>query len=149
MLGADNVDQYHLYVDAITAVKQNKVQGAIMDLGPAEKFLQANPDLMIYDDELTEENYAFGIKKDNKELLDAVNEALAELSASGELKRIFDKYVNDEPGAGDDIDLNKGEMCIRDRSKLVSLGLVDVESSDAPLGKRLDTALLKLSLIHI
>jgi polar amino acid transport system substrate-binding protein len=108
MLGADNVDQYHLYVDAITAVKQNKVQGAIMDLGPAEKFLQANPDLMIYDDELTEENYAFGIKKDNKELLDAVNEALAELSASGELKRIFDKYVNDEPGAGDDIDLNKG-----------------------------------------
>lgn len=30
------------------------------------------------------------------------------------------------------------------QSKLVSLGLVEVEESDAPLGKRLDTALLKL-----
>lgn len=106
MVGEENVDQYQRYVDAITAVNQNKVQGAIMDLGPAQKFLAQNQDLFIYDDALTEENYAFGIKKDNTELLDAVNAALAELSESGDLQKIFDKYVNDEPGAGDNIDLN-------------------------------------------
>ena len=108
LVGEDNVDQYQRYVDAITAVKQGKVQGAIMDLGPAQKIVETNPDLMIYEDALTEENYAFGIKKGNAELLEQVNEALAELDESGELQAIFDKYINDEEGAGDDIDLNAG-----------------------------------------
>lgn len=108
LVGEDNVDQYQRYVDAISAVKQGKVAGAIMDLGPAQKIVAANPDLKIFDDALTEENYAFGIKKGNTELTEAVNKALADLSASGQLQAIFDKYINDEEGAGNDIDLNAG-----------------------------------------
>ena len=43
-----------------------------MDLGPAQKIVETNPDLMIYEDALTEENYAFGIKKGSPELLEHV-----------------------------------------------------------------------------
>lgn len=106
LVGENNVDQYQRYVDAISAVKQGKVNGAIMDLGPAQKIVETNPDLMIFNDALTEENYAFGIKKGNTNLVEAVNAALSNLSESGELQAIFDKYINGEEGAGDDIDLN-------------------------------------------
>ncbi|NMA18488.1 MAG: transporter substrate-binding domain-containing protein [Clostridiaceae bacterium] len=108
IVGADNVDQFTRYVDAITALSQDKVQGTIMDYGPALKVVQNNPDLVIMDDALTEENYAFGIKKGNDELLDAVNAALKTLSDEDMLQDIFDKYINDEEGAGDNIDFNKG-----------------------------------------
>ncbi|HZK28890.1 MAG TPA: transporter substrate-binding domain-containing protein [Clostridia bacterium] len=106
LVGENNVDQYQRYVDAISAVKQGKVNGAIMDLGPAQKIVETNPDLKIFNDALTEENYAFGIKKGNTNLVEAVNAALSNLSESGELQAIFDKYINGEEGAGDDIDLN-------------------------------------------
>ena len=107
-VGMENVDQFARYVDAITALSQDKVQGTIMDYGPALKVVQNNPDLVIMDDALTEENYAFGIKKGNDELLEAVNAALKTLSDDGTLQEIFDKYINDEEGAGDNIDFNKG-----------------------------------------
>lgn len=108
LVGEDNVDQYHQYVDAISALKTGKVQGTVMDLGPAQKIVAVNTELFIYDDALTEENYAFGLKKGNTELLDAVNAALKDLLDSGELQAIFDKYINEEEGAGDDIDFNVG-----------------------------------------
>ncbi len=107
-VGADHVDQYAHYVDAITALMQDKVQGAIMDYGPALKIVKDKPELVIMEDALTEENYAFGIKKGNSDLLEAVNASLKKLSKEGKLQAIFDKYINEEEGAGDDIDFNKG-----------------------------------------
>jgi polar amino acid transport system substrate-binding protein len=107
-VGEDNVDQFARYVDAITAVVQDKAQGAIMDLGPAQKIVAKQPTLVILNAPLTVENYAFGLKKGNSELLSSINEALKEYSDDGTLQKIFDKYINEEEGAGDDIDMNVG-----------------------------------------
>ena len=40
----------------------------------------------------TEEEYGFAAKKDNSELMDAVNEQLQELRDNGEYQKIYDKY---------------------------------------------------------
>ena len=39
------------------------------------------------------ESYAIGVNKDNTALLDAINQALAELTADGTLQSIVDKYI--------------------------------------------------------
>jgi len=44
----------------------------------------------------TDEQYGIGIKKGNNELLDAVNEALADMMADGTYDEIFDKWFGEE-----------------------------------------------------
>ena len=39
------------------------------------------------------ESYAIGVNKDNTALLDAINQALAELTADGTVQSIVDKYI--------------------------------------------------------
>ena len=42
------------------------------------------------------ESYAIGVNKDNTALLDAINQALAELTADGTVQAIVDKYITAE-----------------------------------------------------
>ncbi len=105
---------YEKYVDAIAALRQGKVRAVIMDEMPAKRFLNDVEGLAIMDKALSEENYAIGFRKGNKELVDAVNKALAEIKADGTLDKIFEKYYGTFL-AGDssaikpeDIDFNKG-----------------------------------------
>ena len=44
----------------------------------------------------TEEEYAIAVKKDNTELVEQINAALAELKESGKLQEIVDKYISAE-----------------------------------------------------
>ena len=46
----------------------------------------------VIDIELTEEYYGFGVDKSQPELLEQVNEFIAEIKANGQLQEIFDKY---------------------------------------------------------
>ena len=55
--------------------------------------MEANPGLTILDTEYTSEDYAIGMSKDNTALLDAVNAALAELTADGTIPAIVEKYI--------------------------------------------------------
>ena len=105
---------YEKYVDAIAALRQGKVRAVIMDEMPAKRFLNDVEGLAIMDKALSEENYAIGFRKGNKELVDVVNKALAEIKADGTLDKIFEKYYGTFL-AGDssaikpeDIDFNKG-----------------------------------------
>lgn len=49
---------------------------------------------------LTEEEYAFGVDKNQPELLQQINNILAEIKADGSFKKIMDKYFNGEEGDG-------------------------------------------------
>ena len=62
----------------------------------AAEFVAANPGLTILDGTWVEEFYAIGMGKDNTALLDAVNGALAELTADGTVQAIVDKYISAE-----------------------------------------------------
>ena len=78
------------------ALTQGKVDAVIIDNEPAKSFVAANEGLKILDTEYVTEDYAACINKENTELLDAVNGALAELKEDGTLQGILDKYITAE-----------------------------------------------------
>jgi len=96
--GAENVVRYKTGADAVQALKTGKVDAVIIDNEPAKSFVAANEGLKILDGEWTLENYAIAINKENTALLNAVNNALAELTADGTVASIIDKYI---PAADD------------------------------------------------
>ena len=79
------VERYNKGNDAIMALKQGKIDCVIIDNQPAQKFVEKNDDLMILDEALSEEEYAICVSKDNTELTEAINGALAELKEDGTL----------------------------------------------------------------
>lgn len=93
------VQQFPKGADAVEALKTDKVDAVVIDNQPAKKFVENNSDIEILDEPLTEESYAIAVAKDNKQLLDAVNKALAELKESGELDSILNKYLASDDSA--------------------------------------------------
>lgn len=91
--GEDHVEEYNKGADAVMALKQGKVDAVIIDNEPAKSFVAANEGLKILDTEYVTEDYAACMNKENAELLEAVNGALAELKADGTLQEIIDKYI--------------------------------------------------------
>ena len=91
--GEDNVIRYKTGADAVQALKSGKVDAVIIDNEPAKSFVAANEGLKILDAEWAVEDYAIAIAKENTALLDAVNKALAELTADGTIAAIIAKYI--------------------------------------------------------
>ena len=94
--GEDHVTAYDNGASAVQALINGQVDCVIIDSAPAAEFVAANPGLTTLDGTWVEEFYAIGMGKDNTALLDAVNEALAELTADGTLQAIVDKYISAE-----------------------------------------------------
>ncbi len=94
--GLGTIDRYSKGADAVLALVQGKIDCVIIDNQPAIKYVEANDGLMILDTEYLEEDYAASISKDNEELLEAVNEALAALIEDGTIQAILDKYISAE-----------------------------------------------------
>ena len=75
------------------ALVSGKVDCVIIDNEPAKSFVEANPGLKILDTEYAVEDYAICVAKDNDELLDKINDALAKLKEDGTLDEIINKYI--------------------------------------------------------
>lgn len=90
------VEQYQKGADAVQALKQNKVDCVIIDSEPAKAFVAANDGLTILPDPFEEEEYAICISKDNTELKEQINGALAELKADGTIDSIVAKYISSD-----------------------------------------------------
>lgn len=93
------VQQFPKGADAVEALKTDKIDAVVIDNQPAKKFVENNSDIEILATPLTQESYAIAVAKDNKQLLDAVNKALAELKESGELDSILNKYLASDESA--------------------------------------------------
>ncbi len=94
--GEDHVTAYDNGASAVQALMNGQVDCVIIDSAPAEAFVAANAGLTILDTEYITENYAIGINKDNTALVEAINTALAELTADGTVQAILDKYISAE-----------------------------------------------------
>lgn len=90
------ISRFNTGNDAVTALKQGKVDCVIIDEQPAKAFVAKNSDLKILDDPFTEEQYAICISKDQPELTAQVNDALAQLKADGTLDSIIANYIGDD-----------------------------------------------------
>ena len=91
--GDDHVTAYDSGASAVQALMNGQVDCVVIDSAPAQAFVESNPGLTILDTEYTSEDYAIGMSKDNTALLDAVNAALAELTADGTIPAIVEKYI--------------------------------------------------------
>lgn len=90
------IERYNKGNDAVLALKQGKIDCVIIDSQPAQAFVAKNDDLTILDEEFAVEEYAICVSKDNKELTEAMNGALAELKADGTLDQIVANYIGDD-----------------------------------------------------
>ena len=90
------VERYSKGNDAISSLKNGKVDCVIIDEQPAIAFCQKNSDLTILEEEFALEEYAICISKDNAELTEKVNAALSELKAEGVLDQIIANYIGDD-----------------------------------------------------
>lgn len=90
------IERYNKGNDAVQALKQGKIDCVIIDSQPAQAFVEKNPELTILEEEFAVEEYAMCISKENTELKDAINAALAELKSEGTLDAIISNYIGDD-----------------------------------------------------
>lgn len=91
--GQENVKQYKTGVEAVMALQNDQVDCVIIDNEPAKSFIAANEGLKILDTEYAVEDYAIAVAKENTELLEKINTAMAELKADGTIDNIINKYI--------------------------------------------------------
>ena len=91
--GQDHVTPYKTGNDAVQALVSGKVDAVIIDNEPAKSYVEANKGLVILDTEYTVEDYAIAVAKENEDLLNDINAALAELTADGTIDAIITKYI--------------------------------------------------------
>jgi len=90
------IERYNKGFEAVQALTQGKIDAVIIDNEPAKVFVSENEGLVILDEAFTVEEYAIAIAKENTELLEQVNAALAALKESGKLDEIVAKYITAE-----------------------------------------------------
>lgn len=90
------IERYNKGADAVQALKQGKIDCVIIDEQPAKAFVEKNDDLKILDDVFADEEYAICIAKENSELTQQFNQAIAELKADGTLDSIISNYIGDD-----------------------------------------------------
>ncbi len=89
------VEKYNKGVDAIQALRQNKIDCVIIDEEPAKVFAEKNKDLIILSEEFVIEDYAICIAKENSELKEKLNAALAEIKADKTLE-LLEKNIQEQ-----------------------------------------------------
>lgn len=109
------IERYSKGNDAVMALKQGKIDCVIIDEQPAKAFVEKNDDLMILDEEFVVEEYAIAVAKENTELTEAINGALAELKEEGTIDAILNNYIGDEAGnspyvSPEDVDRSNGTL---------------------------------------
>ena len=69
------------------------VDCVIIDNEPAKALVAANSGLKILETEYSNEAYAICVSKENKALLDKINEAIYALTEDGTIPAILAKYI--------------------------------------------------------
>lgn len=92
----DSIQRFSKGADAVQALSTGKIDAVIIDNKPAQVFVSENEGLKILETPYAEEHYAIAVKKDNTELLDAINASIASLKESGKLDEIVAKYITAE-----------------------------------------------------
>ncbi len=91
--GEENIERFNKHVDAVEALKNKKIDAVVLDHEPAKFFASENDEIFMLNNVCKGEEYAIAINKDNQDLLDEINNILAETKKSGELDEIIKKYI--------------------------------------------------------
>ena len=92
--GEDHVAAYDSGAAAVQALMNGQVDAVVIDQAPAEAYVAANEGLRIVDTPYVTEDYCVAMAEGNTAMQDAINNALAELTADGTVQQILDTYIN-------------------------------------------------------
>ena len=87
-----DVQAFAANADAKAALTTGKVDAWVVDNLTAMQMVEEGDGLVILDEKMTEEPYAFAFAMGSEDLVAAINDALAELIADGTVESIFASY---------------------------------------------------------
>lgn len=94
-LEAKEVLRFKNATDTGSALSTGKCDVVIIDKLPAEAIAaNSNSELIVLPESLTEESYAFAVKKGNQALLDAINATMKRLMDAGEIDGYVTKHMS-------------------------------------------------------
>lgn len=89
------VKRFKKGADAILELKNGGVDAVVIDANPAKRFVEANEDVLTcFADNSSTEQYAIAVCKDSPEVLELLNQGLAEIKEDGTYDELIDKYIN-------------------------------------------------------
>ena len=90
------IEPYPTADEALTAVKNNEVQAALIDAISGQLFISENPDLSAVSPAITVEPFAIVTRIEDEKLLDQLNSSLARLQENGQFEEIYHKWFRTE-----------------------------------------------------
>lgn len=141
--GEDSVERYNKGFEAVQALMQGKIDAVIIDNEPAQVFVSENEGLKILDEAYTEEEYAIAVSKDNPELTEQLNEALAALKEDGTFDAILNYYISGEgePYTIDESVERDGELIMATNAEFPPYEFHDtIDGEDVIMGVDADVA---------
>ncbi len=93
MFADSEISRFKKAMDCGMDLQNGKVDAVVIDALVAENIVNSLEGLVILDDSLSVEEYAMAFQKGNTELVEAVNESLAELQESGEVDKIYNAFI--------------------------------------------------------
>ncbi len=93
LMDEDNLQLYDLYIDAVADldIGRERLDAIILDLPVAQAFAKVTGREVAYTI-ITEENYGFGVKEGNTELLTKINQELEKFIGSDDWTDLIEKY---------------------------------------------------------
>lgn len=103
---AKEVQRFTAYPDAVSSLKQKKVDCIVMDADTAAAYVKQNADLVVLDVGFPAEEYAMAVQKTGADaLLKTINEVIDALKADGSIIKFKEAHANQNGKAPD---FNKG-----------------------------------------
>lgn len=108
--GQATVQRFNKGIDAVLALKDNKIDAVILDSEPAKALVAVNTGLkIISDDSFAPEDYAIAVKKGNTELLGLIDVVLTEIKADGTYDKLIKGFIDTPPDERDEYITGKQE----------------------------------------
>jgi polar amino acid transport system substrate-binding protein len=94
---AGELRKYPQGPDAVNALKNGTVDAVVIDIPVAEKAVEESEGLELSAAIPTEEEYGFAVAQGETELLEELNEGLAEVIEDGTYAKLYEKWFHHEP----------------------------------------------------
>lgn len=91
-----SVMQFQATSSVMQELNARHLDAGIMDNGPANQYLANNPNLTMLSRPLTNEDYAFALRKTDGSLASKVNTTIDTMRADGRYENLIKKYFNSE-----------------------------------------------------
>lgn len=89
------VQRFNKGRDAVLALRDGVIDAVMLDDAPANVFVEEFGDIELLDEPYADEEYGIAVNKDNTELLNKINEALAKLKEDGTIDKIVEAWLQD------------------------------------------------------